>query len=586
MQILKKIIFLLSSNERKRCLMLLGMIIIMALLDTIGVASIMPFIAILSQPSIIETNYFLNSIFKYSNTFGIDTNQEFLFMLGIIVFTLLITSLSFKALTTYAQIRFVKMREYTIGKRLVEGYLHQPYSWFLNRNSADLGKSILGEVGTVVSGGILPSIVLISQCLVATSMFTLLFLSDFKLALISGCSIGIFYGVIINFNHKFLKRIGQERLKANQLRFLAVSEAFGASKEIKVKGLEQIYVKRFSDSSVLFAKNQALSQALAQLPRYALEAIAFGGMILVVLYLMSQTGTFKNALPIISLYAFAGYRLVPALQSIYACITQLRFIGPAINSLSDDLKSLKSYKIHQDKKILLIENDITLRNIHYNYPEISRTALRNINIKIPAKTTIGLVGPTGSGKTTLVDLILGLLQAQKGTLEVDAQVIKESNLRAWQRSIGYVPQNIYLADDTVSANIAFGINKKDIDQEEVERAAKTANLHNFIINESPQQYQTIVGERGIKLSGGQRQRIAIARALYNKPQVLILDEATSALDNQTEQVVMEAINNLSKNITIILIAHRLNTVKNCDIIFKLDKGEIVGQGSFEEIVKP
>jgi ABC-type multidrug transport system fused ATPase/permease subunit len=585
MQTIKKILFLLSSNERRKAVWLLGMIIIMASLETIGVVSIMPFIAVLTQPSLIETNYFLNSMFKFSNSYGIETYENFLFCLGILVFTLLIISLSFKALTTYAQLRFVKMREYTIGKRLIEGYLHQPYSWFLNRNSADIGKSILGEVGTVISGGILPLIVLISQSIVATAMLTLLILSDMKLALISACTIGLFYGLVIKLNHEFLKRIGKERLKANQLRYMTVSEAFGAAKEVKVKGLEQIYVKKFSDSSVLFARNQASSQALAQLPRYALEAIAFGGMILVVLYLMGKSGTFRNALPIISLYAFAGYRLIPALQSIYACLTQLRFIGPAINSLSDDIKNLKPYKLPKDENILSINNQITLNNVHYNYPNISRTALKNINIKIPARQIIGLVGPTGSGKTTLVDLILGLLQAQKGTLEVDGQIIKEDNVRAWQRSIGYVPQNIYLADDTVSANIAFGIDKEDIDQEAVERAAKTANLHNFIINESPQQYKTFVGERGIRLSGGQRQRIGIARALYHKPKVLILDEATSALDNYTEEIVMEAINNISKDITIILIAHRLNTVKNCDIIFKVDKGEVVGHGSFDEMIK-
>jgi ABC-type multidrug transport system fused ATPase/permease subunit len=558
---------------------------VMTLLDTIGVVSIMPFIAVLTQPSLIETNYFLNSMFKFSNYFGIETKQNFLFMFGVLVFILLITSLSFKALTVYVQLRFVKMKEYTIGKRLIEGYLNQPYSWFLNRNSADLGKSILAEVSTVVSGGILPLIVLISQSLVATSMFIVLILTDMKLALTSVGTIGIFYGLVIKLNYKFLTRIGQERLKANELRYVAVSEAFGAAKEIKVKGLEQTYVKKFSDAAILFAKNQASSQILAQLPRYALEAIAFGGMVLIVLYLISSTGSFTDILPIIALYAFVGYRLIPALQSIYACITQLRFVTPALDSLTDDLKNLKPCKVYQDKKTLLIKNDIVLKNIHYNYPKMSKTALKNINIKIPAKTTIGLVGPTGCGKTTLVDLILGLLKSQKGTLEVDGQIIEENNLRAWQKSIGYVPQNIYLADDTVSANIAFGINKKDIDQEAVEKASKTANLHNFIINDSPKQYQTIVGERGVRLSGGQRQRIGIARALYHRPQLLILDEATSSLDNLTEQIVMEAINNISKTITIIMVAHRINTVKKCDIIFQLDKGEVVGQGDYKKFIE-
>jgi len=212
-------------------------------------------------------------------------------------------------------------------------------------------------------------------------------------------------------------------------------------------------------------------------------------------------------------------------------------------------------------------------------------ALKDINFNVSAGTTVGLVGVTGSGKTTTVDIILGLLEAQKGSLEVDGQVITKDNCRAWQRCIGYVPQNINLIDDTIAANIAFGVDPKSINQADIERAAKISNLHEFVINELPKQYQTVVGERGVRLSGGQRQRIGIARALYHKPQLLILDEATSSLDNLTEKAVMDAINNLSKDITIILIAHRLSTVKNCDTIFLIDKGQLKKKGTFEELVK-
>ncbi len=233
----------------------------------------------------------------------------------------------------------------------------------------------------------------------------------------------------------------------------------------------------------------------------------------------------------------------------------------------------------------MLNHAITLNNIHYRYPNALRPALDGINLTIPTKSTVGLVGTTGSGKTTTVDLILGLLDAQKGTLEIDGQVITEHNCRAWQRSVGYVPQQIYLADDTVAANIAFGIEAKDIDQTAVERAAKTANLHEFVTNGLPKQYQTTVGERGVRLSGGQRQRIGIARALYHNPQVLILDEATSALDNVTEQAVMEAVHNLGHEITIIMIAHRLSTVKNCDQIVLLEQGRVNARGVYGELME-
>jgi ABC-type multidrug transport system fused ATPase/permease subunit len=234
---------------------------------------------------------------------------------------------------------------------------------------------------------------------------------------------------------------------------------------------------------------------------------------------------------------------------------------------------------------LLLNNKITLNDISYNYPNSSIKILKNINFVIPAKSTIGIIGPTGSGKTTLVDIILGLLDVKSGSLEVDGKVITKKNSRSWQKSIGYTPQHIYLVDDTISANIAFGVEKKDINQQNLERASKIANLHEFVTNELPQKYETTIGERGIRLSGGQRQRIGIARALYNNPKVLILDEATNSLDNETEKAVMDAVNNISKSITIILIAHRLNTVKYCDIILKLVEGQIIEKGNFSEIVE-
>ena len=584
MQTFKKLLNLLTVRERKSTAFLLGMILIMALVDMIGVASILPFMAVLTNPNIIETNNFLNSMFEASKKFGIENNQEFLFVLGILVFLLLITSLSIRAITTYVQLRFIQMLEYSMTKRLVEGYLHQPYSWFLSRHSADIGKNILSEVAAVIGGGIKPIIEIIAKGMVAIALITLLFLANPKLTLIIGLLLGGTYMLIFYFIRSYLRKIGEKRLANNELRFKSIIEAFGAAKEVKIGGLEQTYVERFSGPSYIFAKTQASSGVIAQLPRYILEAIAFGGVLLIILYMMAQSGNFGTALPILSLYVFAGYRLMPALQQIYSSFTQLAFIGPSIEKLHEDIKSLKPFNRNQDQSALLFNKSITLKNVHYNYPNASRTALKDINLTIPIKSTVGLVGATGSGETTTVDIILGLLEAQKGTLEIDGKIITQQNKRSWQKAIGYVPQHIYLTDDTISANIAFGVEIEDINQEAVEKASKIANLHEFIIDELPKKYQTTIGERGVRLSGGQRQRIGIARALYHNPQVLILDEATSALDNQTEKVVMDAVNNLNKDRTIILIAHRLGTVKNCDTIFLLDKGQLQHKGTFEELI--
>ena len=354
MQTFKKLLFLLTPYERKRAILLIVMIFIMALLDIIGVASIVPFIAVLSNPSFIETNIILDSTFQISKKFGVENYQEFLFMLGALVFVLLIISLTFKALTTYAQVRFVQMREYTIGKRLIEGYLNQPYSWFLSRHSADLGKTILSEVSQIILNGMKPLIELIAQSMVTFLLIVLLIIADPKLTLIIGLSLTTAYLIIFNFIRKYLARSGQNRLLNNQLRFTAVSEAFGASKEVKIGGLEQVYIKIFSKSAKIVARAQALSQVISQLPRFILEAVAFGGILLIILYIISQTGSFNNALPIISLYVFAGYRLMPALQGIYSSFTQLTFVGPSLDKLHNDLKNLKVSNKYQDEGVLIL----------------------------------------------------------------------------------------------------------------------------------------------------------------------------------------------------------------------------------------
>tara|TARA_B100000029_G_C17604392_1_gene966922 strand:+ start:3491 stop:5284 length:1794 start_codon:yes stop_codon:yes gene_type:complete len=585
MKTLKKFLYLLSDREKKHAYLLLVMILAMALLDMLGVASIMPFIAVLSNPEIVETNLLLNKVFKFSEVFGIKTINEFLFFLGVFVFLFLLSSLTFRALTRYAQTRFLAMRNYSLSKRLLEGYLHQPYSWFLSRHSAEIGKTILSEVSKVVGKGLAPLLELITQSAVTVALIILLLLVDPKLTVVVGLTLSLSYGLIYKLTKSYVTRIGEKSIKVNEEKFTSLNEAFGAAKEIKLGGLEEIYIKRFSDPAKILAKDTASVSIIGEMPRFALEAITFGGMILVTLYLMSKSGAFINTVPILALYAFAGYRLMPALQRIYNDIIRIRFTTPALNSIYDDLKSLQPYTPNKNQESLILKDRITLRNLYYNYPNSSRTALKNLNFSIQARSTVGLVGATGSGKTTAVDIILGLLEAQQGSLEVDGKIINKDNRNAWQNSIGYVPQHIFLSDDTVASNIAFGIDHKDINQGTVEYASKIANLHDFVSKELPQQYQTTIGEKGIRLSGGQRQRIGIARALYHKPQILILDEATSALDNLTEKAVMEAVRKLRKNITIIMIAHRLSTVKNCDNILLLEKGEVKEQGKFDKLIQ-
>ena len=582
METIKKLLAILTPQERKQAILLLGMVLVMALIDIIGVASIMPFMSVLTNPQLIETNVYLNTFYTALN---LDDHQQFQFILGLMVFALLVISLAVNALTTYLQLRFTMMREYSVSKRLIEGYLHQPYTWFLSRNSADLGKTLLSEINHVISHSSIPITNIIAQGVVTASLLLLLVLVDPILALSVGFVLGATYLLIFKFTMSYLATIGRDRLIVNKQRYNAVSEAFGAAKEVKVGGLEQIFVNRFAVPAENYAKYEASAHLISQIPRFALEAIAFGGLILIILYLMYKSNNFATVLPIVSLYAFAGYRLLPAMQKIYAAISLLRYAGSSLNNLYEELINLEPYTISTDSTITPLKESINLNNISFSYPNMSEMTLKNINLTIAARTNIGLVGSSGSGKTTIVDLILGLLEAQQGTLEIDGQAIVKNNRRAWQRSVGYVPQQIYLSDDTIAANIAFGVSSEGINHESVERAAKIANLHEFVINSLSSGYQTTIGERGVRLSGGQRQRIGIARALYFNPQVLILDEATSALDNLTEEAVMEAVHNLKNKITVIMIAHRLSTVKECNTIFFLEKGEIKGKGDFETLIK-
>jgi ABC-type bacteriocin/lantibiotic exporter with double-glycine peptidase domain len=318
-------------------------------------------------------------------------------------------------------------------------------------------------------------------------------------------------------------------------------------------------------------------------PRFALEAVGFGGVIIIILYLMKYSVNFNSIIPIIALYVFAGYRLLPAIQIIYASSSRLKFVGPALNAIYKEIEDTHQLDSIQIMKTMEFNKEIVLKEIDYTYPGSSVKVLNNININIKTGNTIGIIGTTGSGKTTLVDLILGLLKCQTGSIQIDNQIINENNIKSWQNLIGYVPQNIYLLDDTIVANIAFGVPNKDVDQSKIERVSKIAKLHEFVVNELPEKYLTKIGDRGIRLSGGQCQRIGIARALYDNPKLIIFDEATSALDNITESEVMSELNNLDKNITIILVAHRLATVKKCDVIYYLEKGEIKDFGNYQKL---
>jgi ABC-type bacteriocin/lantibiotic exporter with double-glycine peptidase domain len=573
---------ILTKEERTKAVTLLIVLVLMAFFDTLGVASIMPFIAVLLSPELAIGNSYLKTVYLY---FGAPDLQDFQVVLGAFFFACVAFSLAFKAFGTWLLVEFTYACQCSLSGRLMASYLQQPYAWFLNRHSSELGKTILSEVDQVIDGVLVPLINLVAQGVLAIALLFLVVIVDPLLAaLIILFFLFVYCGIYILFRSR-LSRSGADRINANKLRFSILAEAFGALKDIKLNGIEYFYIDRFQEAAYRFARSKTFSQVISKLPRFLLEALVFGGILLMTLVLFKVKGSYENVIPLVTLYAFTGYRLMPAMQQIYSNLSTLRFSHSALDGLHREMIALQlPNKTAQNATFVDLKHSISTKKIYYRYPQSNNYAIKCISIDIPARTTVAFVGTTGSGKTTLVDVILGLLEPQAGRVLIDGLPLTIDTLGDWQNKVGYVPQVIYIVDDTISANIAFGSPGAKIDRVALERAARIASLHDFVSNELPNGYETRVGERGVRLSGGQRQRIGIARALYRNPQVLILDEATSALDNLTEHSVMEAVQQVSHQMTVIIVAHRLSSLKECDAIFVFDKGELVGKGGYEDLI--
>jgi ATP-binding cassette, subfamily B, bacterial PglK len=581
---------LLDDAGRRQFWLLLGLILVMALIDMIGVASVIPFLAVLANPEIVQENAWLSRI---QGLAGIETTQGLLVALGSTTFVFVVFGQMLKAVTSYMITRFSQQNEARLSQRLLRSYLFKPYVWFLTQNSSEIVKSLLSDVAWVMHDGMISALRIISSGIVFIFLVLLLVFVDPVAALLGAIVIGGAYGAVYFVAHGHLTRLGLERFREQEARFRVSTEVISGIKPVKVSGCERGYLSRFGHHANRYARLQAICAALAELPRHLLEAVVFGGMILFLLVLLGlHSGRLESVIPIVGLYAFAGIRMFPALQAIYGNYVALRLVAPSIEALhnrlpeatdsgrrlpgeGDDSDAPESVPLTPRVKI-------ELDSLSFRYPGADQDALAGLDLIIGANTSVGIVGTTGSGKSTLVDLMLGLLRPDAGAIRVDGAAIDERNVRRWQRAIGYVPQEIFLADDTIAANIAFGVPPLEVDHTAVEAAARMAELHGFVEGLSDG-YQTHVGERGVRLSGGQRQRIGIARALYDDPPVLIFDEATSSLDNITEASVMEAIHNLRHLKTIVIVAHRLTTLRDCDIIHVLEAGRIVDSGSYSHL---
>lgn len=581
----KRFFSFLSAHERKQILWLIVIMLLMSTLEILGIFSILPFMTLVANPNAIHSNKFLSSLYR---SFDFHDNTTFLYFLGCTSMGLILFSNTFGFVSTRYMNRFIFSLDSSISERLLMRYVQKPYIFFLNCNTSDLIKNILSEVSAVTNGVILPGMQIIAKSFVCFLICILLIIANPLLAMVTFSSLGGAYACIYLIIRQRIERLGAEREENNARRFRVANEALGGIKDIKIYGKEEVFQGRFSTVSQLFAESCSTHITIAQLPKYVLEIVAFGGIIAITLFLLGSQQRFEYVFYVLGLYAIAAYRLLPAIQQVFGGITSIRFYMKSMDSLCQGIEPHEEERTRvmrpDEGCIIPMRENIKLQELTFYYPGTNKPIIKALNMTIKSKTSIAFVGLTGSGKTTLIDIIVGLLLPQEGQMLVDNIRITNENIPAWRKNCGYVPQHIYLLDDTITKNIAFGISGRDIDLNATVNAARVAGLHEFIMNNLPDQYDTTIGERGVRLSGGERQRLGIARALYHNPDLIIFDEATSALDGMTEAGIMREIHGLSHKKTLILVAHRLSTVKECDVIYLLNRGRIVATGSYDELI--
>lgn len=579
----KELYRMLDPRQQKFIFILGLMLTVMAFLEVVGVASIMPFLALVGDPSIISENKWLARSFELT---GLQDSNTFVVYCGIFAVCMLVFSNMVRFFTTAALLKFIHGGNFAISTSMFKIYILQPYTFFLNHNSSEMGKNILDEVGLVSANVLQQYLILASRGIITLAMLTFMVAMEPLVSVALFSFFGGCYVIAYLATHRKMSSVAKLRVKAQSGRFHVAGDSFRGIKEVKSGNREMFFFELFRKNARDFAHQCAVNEIVACCPRFILEVVAFGSVIILVLYFFIAGFELAQFLPLLGMYALGGMKLMPALQQMFTAVNSIRFYLPTLQMLYRDFSKYGPSMEEAESAVDAVpfEKSIRFRDVSFVYPKGERNVLDSLELVINKNEMVGLVGTTGAGKTTLIDILLGLLRPDEGTLEIDGVPVDSKNVRAWQKHIGYVSQSIFLLDDTVRMNIAFGVEPEDIDDEKVLKAAKIANIHDHIMENMPDGYNSIVGEQGVRMSGGQKQRMGIARALYHDPDVLILDEATSALDSETESRVMDSIKSLAGKKTIIMIAHRTQTLSQCDRIFMLDQGRVVSSGKYVDFV--
>lgn len=584
MSLAKKLISIFDYKGRVQFVVLFFLLLLGVVLELVGISSIVPFIGIISDPSFAEkyeASRWLYSYFAFE-----DYNQLILYACMALIAIFLLKNICLTAIKFY-QIQFVSNQRVLLSSCLLRSYYNKDYSFHTQRNSSVLLRNVINGVDTVMEGVVFNMLSILTELAVAVSVLAVLFLVDpfstlivLSFALIS---LMLFFRIV----RRRIAEYGKAKPEAYGEMIKWVNQGLGGIKEIMVLGRTSYFADAFTRNYYIFAYIERFARLLAFIPRYFVETIAVAAMLIIIVVNLAQGTPLITIMPTLGIFSVAAYRVLPSLNTFFSLLSTFKISLPYLDLIYEDL--LEAHDVNSGKVTsetgyatdnrMTFNNAIELQGIGFRYPGAPDYVLKDVSLAIYKGQSVGFVGTTGAGKTTLVDIVLGLLEPEHGAVLVDGRDIRQ-DIRGWQQQIGYIPQFIYLSDDSVRRNVAFGLPDEFIDDERVWESLKTAQLDTFI-SELPDKLDAPIGERGVCLSGGQRQRIGIARALYHDPAVLVMDEATSSLDNETEQAFIDAVEQISGEKTILIIAHRLSTIENCDVVISVDQGgvQIGGAGN-------
>ncbi|MGB0154239.1 MAG: ABC transporter ATP-binding protein [Verrucomicrobiales bacterium] len=540
-----------------------------------GVTSIFPFLALASNPEEFKSSKLGVQILERLPEWD---DSKLLLASGMLAIFLLLLTNIINIGAEISRNRYAQQFGHWLRCTLLERIINHPYDYFFNQNSSRLIKIITGDVFTFTNGVFLPLLDTIARVLIVLFLTLTLFLVNPAIALGATAIFGIFYFVIFFSLRGVRKRTSDGALNASRGTIKETQQLLNGIKPIKAQDSEAFFFDRFKAHSKQMADLMSWVNVYGNVPRYLIEPLAFGGLVVVAMILHNRGGDFTAILPSLAVMALAGYRMMPAMQAIYSQLNQLTTMRYAFEEVSEEFfrePPLQAPAIsHPPGSDITWEKSLKLEDVCYSYPGTPDNIVANVSLELKKGSSVGVIGPSGSGKSTIADLIMGILVPSSGQITIDGDALTPDNVSSWRKHVAYVPQEAFLIDDSVTANIAFGVPPEKIDLTRLKDACRKAQILDFITNELQEGFDSIVGERGIRLSGGQRQRIGLARALYRKPSLLVLDEATSALDTKTESDVVASIDSIKEDMTLLIVTHRITTVKNCDYWWRLHSGKV------------